>query len=164
MADIPEEAMDALVYNYLQNKDVNIAKAFKDTTNAVSKPLNFIICYAPFLRRRVIEIHHVGVWQHVGWWQPWRTNLCFDLLFFSLPWWKDPLPLKKYLTISKSKSKLNVVMSQYCSNTNVSHSRTSPTKRRISLENGTPAKKLKMQDSASESGEKENLNVMNHWQ
>lgn len=53
-------------------------------------------------------------------------------------------------------------MSQYCSNTNVSHSRTSPTKRRISLENGTPAKKLKMQDSASESGEKENLNVMNH--
>ena len=31
--------------------------------------------------------------------------------------------------------------------------RTSPVKRRISLENGTPAKKLKMKDSESESGE-----------
>ena len=36
MADNPEEAMDALVYNYLQKKDGNIAKAFKQTTNAVS--------------------------------------------------------------------------------------------------------------------------------
>ena len=40
MADIPEEAMDALVYNYLQNKDAGIAKAFKDTTNAVSHFVN----------------------------------------------------------------------------------------------------------------------------
>ena len=85
MAEVPEEAMDALVYNYLQDKDPKIAQVFKAKTQPVSYlcviGLNYLLNWIVGKS----TCHHVGLHAHVVWATMFPTRLQFlELLKWQL--------------------------------------------------------------------------------